>query len=54
MFIKISSGGTGYMNESNYKDDSYNFNRKWFAWANTLFGEMMLKVYHERPHLLKG
>ena len=28
------------------------FTRKWFAWANTLFGEFVWKVYKERPHLL--
>ncbi len=45
---------TGFMHESFQKDDATKFTRKWFAWANTLFGEMILKVYHERPHLLKG
>ena len=24
-----------------------------FAWVNTLFGELVLKVYHERPQLLR-
>jgi len=45
---------TGFIHESFQKDDANKFSRKWFAWANTLFGEMILKVYHERPHLLKG
>ena len=24
------------------------------AWANTLFGEFIIKVYHERPWVLKN
>lgn len=44
--------GTGFMHESFMKDDASNFTRPWFAWANTLFGEFIWKVYRERPHLL--
>lgn len=51
--LKSTHAGTGFMHESFFKDDATQFTRKWFAWANTLFGEMILKVYHERPHLLK-
>ncbi|MBI9071102.1 MAG: glycoside hydrolase family 125 protein [Melioribacteraceae bacterium] len=46
--------GTGFMHESFHKDDPDNFTRKWFAWANTLFGELIYKVYKERQHLLKN
>ncbi|NOU60787.1 glycoside hydrolase family 125 protein [Marinifilum caeruleilacunae] len=45
--------GTGFMHETFHKDDPKNFTRSWFAWANTLFGELILKIYKERPHLLK-
>lgn len=48
-----SNAGTGYMHEAFHKDDVKKFTRKWFAWANTLFGEFVLKVYKERPHLLR-
>jgi len=51
--LKSTHSGTGFMHESFFKDDASKFTRKWFAWANTLFGEMILKVYHERSHLLK-
>ena len=44
--------GTGFMHESFHKDDVSDFTRKWFAWANTIFGEFVLKVYRERKHLL--
>jgi len=46
--------GTGFMHESFNKDDPSKFTRAWFAWANTLFGEFVLKVLHERPQMLKG
>jgi meiotically up-regulated gene 157 (Mug157) protein len=45
--------GTGYMHESFHKNNPGKFTRSWFAWANTLFGELILKQYRERPHLLK-
>lgn len=51
--LKRTHGGTGFMHESFDKDDASRFTRKWFAWANTLFGEFILKVERERPHLLK-
>jgi hypothetical protein len=50
--LKETHGGTGFMHESFHKDDPTRFTRAWFAWANTLFGELVLKVHRERPHLL--
>lgn len=50
--LQRTHAGTGFMHESFHKDDPTNFTRKWFAWANTLFGEFVWKVYRERPHLL--
>ncbi|PWK28623.1 hypothetical protein LV89_00827 [Arcicella aurantiaca] len=52
-FLKKTHANTGFMHESFDKDDANKFTRKWFAWANTLFGEMILKIEKERPHLLK-
>ncbi|MCA0364908.1 MAG: glycoside hydrolase family 125 protein [Bacteroidetes bacterium] len=52
-FLKETHAGTGFMHESFDKDDASKFSRKWFAWANTLFGELILKIEKERPHLLK-
>ena len=39
-----TDAGTGFMHESFNKDDPTNFTRSWFAWANTLFGELILKL----------
>ncbi|GGK78764.1 glycoside hydrolase family 125 protein [Rufibacter glacialis] len=52
--LKTTHAGTGFMHETFHKDDPSNFTRKWFAWANTLFGELILKLHAERPHLLKA
>jgi meiotically up-regulated gene 157 (Mug157) protein len=51
--LQQTHAGTGFMHEAFHKDDASKFTRKWFAWANTLFGELLWKVYRERPHLLK-
>ena len=51
--LQKTHAGTGFMHESFHKDDATKYTRKWFAWANTLFGEFVWKVYRERPHLLK-
>jgi uncharacterized protein len=51
--LKATHAGTGFMHESFDKDDPKDFTRSWFAWANTLFGEFVLKVHAERPGILK-
>lgn len=51
-WLKTTHAGTGFMHESFHKDDASKFTRKWFAWANTLFGELLMKVAKERPHLV--
>lgn len=42
-----TEAGTGFMHESFHKDDPANFTRSWFAWQNTLFGELILKLVNE-------
>ena len=42
-----TDAGTGFMHESFHKDNSSKFTRKWFAWQNTLFGELILKLVNE-------
>jgi meiotically up-regulated gene 157 (Mug157) protein len=51
--LQRTHAGTGFMHEAFHKDDPKKFTRSWFAWANTIFGEFVLKTYHERPHLLR-
>ena len=50
--LQRTHAGTGFMHESFQKDNPKQFTRAWFAWANTSFGELILKVHKERPHLL--
>jgi meiotically up-regulated gene 157 (Mug157) protein len=50
--LRKTHGGTGFMHESFNKDNPEKFTRKWFAWSNTLFGELLWKTYNEKPHLL--
>ena len=39
-----TDNGTGFIHESFHKDDAAQFTRSWFAWQNTLFGELVLKL----------
>lgn len=50
--LKTTHAGTGFMHEAFDMDNPEDFTRKWFAWANTLFGELIVKLYEERPGLL--
>ena len=42
--LMTTDAGTGFMHESFHKDNSEVFTREWFAWQNTLFGELILKI----------
>lgn len=42
-----TDAGTGFMHESFHKDDPKNFTRAWFAWQNTLFGELIIKLVND-------
>ena len=50
--LLATHAGTGFMHESFDKDEPRKYTRSWFAWANTMFGEFILKVFAERPQLL--
>ncbi|MET0462566.1 MAG: glycoside hydrolase family 125 protein [Chitinophagaceae bacterium] len=51
--LQATHGGTGFMHEAFHKDNDKQFTRKWFAWANTIFGEFVLKTYREKKYLLQ-
>ena len=51
--LKNTHAGTGFMHEAFDKDDPKKFTRSWFAWANTMFGELIVKLHEQRPQLLK-
>ena len=47
VMLMNTDAGTGFMHESFHKDNPENFTRAWFAWQNTLFGELILKLIHD-------
>jgi len=51
--IKKTHAGTGFIHESFHVDDPANYSRSWFAWANTLFGELIVHLHEHHPALLK-
>ncbi len=53
--LLATDAGTGYMHESFHKDDPANYTRRWFAWQNTLFGELIIKLIDDgRLNLLNS
>jgi len=52
--LKGSAVSFGFMHESYFKDDPRRFTRAWFAWANTLFGELVGSLAATQPDLLRA
>ncbi|WP_158793236.1 glycoside hydrolase family 125 protein [Granulicella sp. L60] len=50
--LKRTSAGSGFMHESFNRNDATKFTRSWFAWANSLFGELIATVAEKHPTLL--
>ena len=45
--LMTTDAGTGFMHESFSRYDASNYTRAWFAWQNTLFGELILKLVND-------
>ena len=50
--LKNTHSGTGFIHESFDVNNPKDFSRSWFAWANTLFGELILHLYEKKPEIL--
>lgn len=50
--LRNTDANTGFMHETFHKDKPEQFTRKWFAWANTLFGELLVKLVTEGKEAL--
>ena len=51
--LLTTDAGTGFMHESFHKDDATHYTRAWFAWQNTLFGELVIHLIENgKTHLL--
>ncbi|MES1154678.1 MAG: glycoside hydrolase family 125 protein, partial [Rhodanobacter sp.] len=53
-WLKTTHAGTGFMHEAFDQDDPKHFTRAWFAWANTLFGELIVELAQRHPELLRA
>ncbi|MDF9831162.1 glycoside hydrolase family 125 protein [Parabacteroides sp. PF5-6] len=45
--LRDTDANTGFMHESFHKNNPEKFTRSWFAWVNTLFGEMIYRLVNE-------
>jgi meiotically up-regulated gene 157 (Mug157) protein len=48
-----TSAGTGFMHESFDANDPSKYTRAWFAWCNSLFGELVVRVAASHPAILE-
>lgn len=49
--LASSDAGTDFMHEAFDASNPARYSRPWFAWANSLFGELMLTLAAERPRV---
>jgi meiotically up-regulated gene 157 (Mug157) protein len=52
-WLRDTTAGTDFMHESFDANNPAKFTRAWFAWANTLFGELILQLANSKPALLR-
>lgn len=53
--LMTTDAGTGFIHESFGRNDASHFTREWFAWQNTLFGELILKLIDDgKLYILNG
>ena len=45
--LRDTDADTGFMHESFDKNDPKNYTRSWFAWLNSTFGELIMKLDKE-------
>ncbi|MNV38100.1 hypothetical protein D3C71_1296380 [compost metagenome] len=45
--LEKTDADTGYMHEGFHSDDPTIFTRKWFAWSNSLFSQLVYKAMQE-------
>lgn len=52
MMLKGTDAGTGFMHEAFQADEPLRYTRSWFAWANGLFGEMIVDLVRRKPAIM--
>lgn len=52
--LKKTHAGTFFIHESVHVDDPHHYTRHWFSWANSLFGELILKLNLNFPEILQN
>ncbi|MGC8551023.1 MAG: glycoside hydrolase family 125 protein [Acidobacteriaceae bacterium] len=53
-WLRNTTAGTDFMHESFNMNNPSDYTRPWFAWANTLFGELVLRLANTKPQLLRA
>lgn len=53
-WLRDTDAGSGFMHESFDQDDPAHYTRGWFAWANSLFGELIVQLAERHPALLRS
>lgn len=51
--LSNSDAGTGFIHEAVDQEDPAKFTRDWFAWANGLFGELLVHLATTQPKILQ-
>jgi hypothetical protein len=52
-WLRDTTAGTNFIHESFDANNPSDFTRPWFAWANTLFGELIVSLASSKPQLLR-